>query len=269
MAKSLRSQSQASMRRSASSGGVGRRRRRLRAARPGLRGRLDDQLRQPVAAAAVEPVGLRIFVDQPLELLLVLVEPGAGQRRRQMAERDGGDAALGLRGLAGIADDEGIDDRQRAGDDLGKAGLAQRDRLAGQPFQRAMGADMDEGMAAERLPQPQAEGEQRMARRQRRVVIVGAAVGGPAAIRRQRHGDVAEGARRGRGRRVRRDAVRPAQSPASAGTPAASTAASASGRQAGRRASDSPRRLRAPSPSVLRAMSSSDRAAIAESLQPR
>ena len=42
-----------------------------------LRG-LDDQLRQPVAAAAVEPVGLRIFVDQPFELLLVLVEAGLG-----------------------------------------------------------------------------------------------------------------------------------------------------------------------------------------------
>ena len=42
-----------------------------------LRG-LDDQLRQPVAAAAVEPVGLRIFVDQPFELLLALVEAGAG-----------------------------------------------------------------------------------------------------------------------------------------------------------------------------------------------
>ena len=88
-----------------------------------LRG-LDDQLGQPVAAAAVEPVGLGIFVDQPLELLLVLVQPGAGQRRRQMAERDGGDAPLGLRRLAGIGDDEGIDDGQRTGDDLGKAGFA-------------------------------------------------------------------------------------------------------------------------------------------------
>ncbi len=72
-------------------------------ARPVFCGGLDDQLCQPVAAAAVEPVGLRIFVDQPLELLLVLVQPGRGQRRRQMAERHGGDAPLGLRGLAGIA----------------------------------------------------------------------------------------------------------------------------------------------------------------------
>ena len=79
---------------------------------------LDDQLGQPVAAAAVEAVGLGVFVDQPLERLLALVEPGAGERRRQMADGDRGDAPLGLRRLAGIADDEGIDDGQRAGDDL-------------------------------------------------------------------------------------------------------------------------------------------------------
>ncbi len=164
MAKSLRSQSQASMRRSASSGAS------VLAtpaseARPVFCAGFDDQLRQPVAAAAVEPVGLGVFVDQPFKLVLVLVQPGAGQRRRQMAKRDGGDAPLGLRRLAGVGDDEGIDDGQRAGDDLGKAGFAERDGLAGQPFQRAMGADMDEGMDAERFAQPQAEGDQFMARR--------------------------------------------------------------------------------------------------------
>ena len=35
-----------------------------------LRG-FDDQLRQPLAAAAIEPVGLGIFVDQPLEFARV------------------------------------------------------------------------------------------------------------------------------------------------------------------------------------------------------
>ena len=168
-----------------------------------FRGRLDNQRRQTVAAAAVEAVGLRIFVDQPFELLLVLVQTGGDGRRRQMAERDRGDAALGLRGLAGIADDEGIDDRQCAGDDLGEAVLAQRHGLARQPFQRAMRADMDQRMAAEALPQPQAEGDERVARRQRRIVIVGAAVGGTAAIRRERDGDIAEGAPRETGKAER------------------------------------------------------------------
>ena len=150
---------------------------------PGLLRLRDDQFRQPVAAAAVEPVGLHIFVDETFKHLLVFVQPGLGEWRRQMAERDGGNAALGLRGFARIADDEGINDRQRAGDDLGKTVAGERHGLAGQPFQRAMRADMHDGMAAERFLQPQAEGHQRMARRQRRVVIVGAAVGGAAAVR--------------------------------------------------------------------------------------
>ncbi len=75
----------------------------------------------------------------------------------------------------------------------GKQFSRERHGLAGQPFQRAVGADMDERVDAERLAQPQAEGDQRMARRQRRVVVVGAAVGRAAAIGGQRHGDVAEG----------------------------------------------------------------------------
>ena len=99
-----------------------------------------------------------------------------------MADRHRGDAALGLRRLARIADDEGIDDRQRAGDDLGKAVFAQRHGLARQPFQRAVRADMDEAWQPSALLQPQAEGDQRVARRQRRVVIVGAAVVGAAAV---------------------------------------------------------------------------------------
>lgn len=144
--------------------------------KPGLACGFDDQLGQAVAAAAVEPVGLRIFVDQPLEALLVLVQSGAGQRRRQVAERDGGDAALGLRRLAGIGDDEGIDDGQRAGDDLGEADIGERDRLARQPFQRAVRADMDEGVDPERFLQPEAEGDQVVARGQSGVMVVGAAV---------------------------------------------------------------------------------------------
>ncbi len=74
---------------------------------------LDDQAGETVAAAAIEPVGLRIFVDQPLELAGVTREPGRDQRRRQVADGDRSDAALGLRRLAGIADDERIEHRQR------------------------------------------------------------------------------------------------------------------------------------------------------------
>ena len=102
---------------------------------------------------------MRVFIDQPFELLLDLVEAGSLQRRRQVAKRDGRDATLGLRGLAGVADDEGIDDRQRPGDDFGEAALAQRDGLAGQPFQRAVRADMDQRMAADGFAEPEAKGD--------------------------------------------------------------------------------------------------------------
>ena len=109
-----------------------------------------------------------------------------------MADSDGGDPALGLCRLAGIADDEGIDDRQTPRNDFGKAVFAERHSLAGQPFQRAMRANMDERVAAEGLLQPQAEGNEFVARRQLGIMIVGAAVPRAAAVGRQRHDDVAE-----------------------------------------------------------------------------
>ena len=49
--------------------------------------RLDDQLRQTLAPAAIEAVGLRVFVDQPFELARVAGQIRADERRRQMAER--------------------------------------------------------------------------------------------------------------------------------------------------------------------------------------
>ena len=94
-----------------------------------------------------------------------------------MADGHRGDAALGLRRLARIADDERIDHRQRADDGLGEAGGGQRHGLARQPFERAVRAHMHDGIGTGDVPQPQPEGEQRMARRQRRIVIVGAPVG--------------------------------------------------------------------------------------------
>ena len=103
-----------------------------------------------------------------------------------------GDAALGLRRLARIADDEGIDHRQRAGDDFGKAFRGERDRLARQPFQRAVRAHVHERIGLRHVLQPQAERDQRMARRQRRIVIIGAPLRRAAAIGRQRDQKLAE-----------------------------------------------------------------------------
>ena len=51
---------------------------------------------------------------------------------------------------------------------------------------------MHDGIGLGDVPQPQTEGEQRMARRQRRIVIGGAPVGDAPAIGRQRHEHIAE-----------------------------------------------------------------------------
>ena len=154
--------------------------------------RLDDQAREALAPAPVEPIGLGIFVDQAFELARVAGKPAGNQRRRQVTDRHSRNAPLGLRRLARIADDEGIDDRQRPGDDLRKAFRGERDRLARQPFQRAMGAHMHERVDLRHVLQPKAKGDQRMPRWQKRIVIVGAPLRGAAAIGRQRHPKLAE-----------------------------------------------------------------------------
>ena len=154
--------------------------------------RLDDQAGETVAAAAVEPVGLGVFVDQPLERAGVARKGGRDQRRRQVADGDRGDAALGLRRLAGIADDERIEHRQRPHHRFREARRGERDRLSRQPLQGAVGAHVHQRIDLFDVTQPQHEGEERMARRQRRVVVVGAARARQAAIRRQRDDDVAE-----------------------------------------------------------------------------
>ena len=94
----------------------------------------------------------------------------------------------------GIADDEGIDHRHRPDHRFRKAGPRQRDRLARQPFQRAVRAHVDDGVDPDDVPQPEPERQQRMARRQGRVVIVRAPARRPAAVGRQRDDGVAEAA---------------------------------------------------------------------------
>ncbi len=58
-------------------------------------------------------------------------------------------AALGLGAFARIVDDKRIKMGQGAEGRLRKAVLAERQRLAGQPFQIAVFAEMDNGMGGE------------------------------------------------------------------------------------------------------------------------
>ena len=157
-----------------------------------LRG-FNNEARQAFAAAAVEAGGLGVFVDQAFEIAGLAGKAGVDERRRQVANGHAGDAPFRLRRFARIADDEGIDHRQRASDDLRKAFRAQRHGFSGQPFQRAVRAHVDERIGARDMAQPQAERDQRMAWRQHRIVIIGAAFLRAAAVGRQRDHDVAAG----------------------------------------------------------------------------
>ena len=84
----------------------------------------DLRLRRSRQRRGSTPRRLVVFVDQRFEVLQRAVALGAGQRRRQVIDdhRDG--AALGLRALAGIVDDERIEMRQRPEHRFGIAGLA-------------------------------------------------------------------------------------------------------------------------------------------------
>ena len=88
---------------------------------PALAPPLEDQRGDGARAARIEPLRLGEFVEQPLELERGPMRSGGDQRRRQVADRRRADAALGLRRLARIVDDERIDDRRRAEQDFGRA----------------------------------------------------------------------------------------------------------------------------------------------------
>jgi hypothetical protein len=92
--------------------------------------RLDDQRGKPFAPPPVETVGLGKFVEQKFERMGVAGRPAGDKRRRQMTDGQRGNAPLGLRRFARIADDERIDHRQRPGDDFGKTFRGQRHGLA-------------------------------------------------------------------------------------------------------------------------------------------
>ena len=129
---------------------------------------LDDQARQTLAPAAVEAVGLGVFVDQPLQFARVAREVGADERRRQMAKRDRGEPALGLRRFTRVADDKRIDDRYKSPTTAsGKQVTRQSNGFAWQPFQGAVRTHVDDGIDVSDMAEPQPEGKQRMARRQR------------------------------------------------------------------------------------------------------
>ena len=152
----------------------------------------DDLVFEPVATALVDAGGEIVFVDQGFEFGQRPVDFGAGHRRHQVVDDDGAGAALGLRALAGIVDDERVDQRRRPERDLRPAGPRQAERLARQPFEIAVLADMDDRVGAEALAEPRVEGEIVVRRHEVGVVIGRLGIDVVAARRLDADDDIAE-----------------------------------------------------------------------------
>ena len=126
------------------------------AVEPGRPRLFEDRRREHRDAPRIAVGSLVIFVDQALELGHQAIAAGAGQRRGQMVDDHRLRAALGLAALAGIVDDERIEMRQWRQHRLGEAFGRQRQRLARQPFEGAVLAEMNDRIGAEILSASQA-----------------------------------------------------------------------------------------------------------------
>ena len=91
----------------------------------------------------------------------------------------------------------GIDDGRRAEHDFGRAALAERDRLARQPFQRAVRAELDDRVDFLLAREPEMKRDIGMARRQLEIVVVALARRRVAAVGLRRDDELAEPHERG------------------------------------------------------------------------
>ena len=153
---------------------------------------VPDLLLQQRHLRRVEQLHLVVFVHQLHQFAQFTVSVGGGHRRRQVVDDDGMGTVLGLRPLAGVIDDERIEQGQIAQERVGVAVRRQADALAGQPFQGAVLAQVDHGIGAPGIAQPAVEGVVVMRWRQVGLMVDGVRVHAVAARRLQGHEDVAE-----------------------------------------------------------------------------
>ncbi len=153
---------------------------------------LQDALAQMLQPARIEGGGLVVLVDQGLECRELAPALRPGHRRGQVVDDDRTGPPLGLGPFAGIVDDERVEVRQGAEDRLGQAGGGQGGGLARQPFEVAVLAEVDDGMGAEAVAQPEVEGEVAVRRGQVRRVVGRVRVDVVAARGLQADHDVAE-----------------------------------------------------------------------------
>ena len=112
-----------------------------------------------------------VLVQQLLELGHLAVGVGAGHRRHQVVDDHRVPPSLGLGPLPRVVDDERVHQRQVAEHRIGCAVRGQAQSLTGQPFQRAVLAQVHDGVDG--AGEPPVRGEVVVRRRQVGVVVDG------------------------------------------------------------------------------------------------
>ena len=133
-----------------------------------------------------------MFVHQLLEAGDVAVAVGGGHCGNEVVDDGGVGAALGLGSLAGVVDDERVEQRHIVQRHFGVAGGRQPDALARQPFQSAVLAQVNDGVGAENIPNPAVIGDIVVGRGQVGAVVNGDGVFAETPGRLQSHEHIAQ-----------------------------------------------------------------------------
>ena len=140
----------------------------------------------------VEHFNLVVFIHQLHEFSEFTVAVGGSDGRGEVVNDDGVGAAFRLCAFAGVVQDEGIDERHISEERIRVAGGGKPHAFAGQPFERAMFAHVDDGVGAPLIAQPAVERVVVVGRRQVGAVVDGVGVHAVAARRLQNHQRVAQ-----------------------------------------------------------------------------
>ena len=140
----------------------------------------------------IQRLALVVLVHQLLDPRNVAVAVGGGHRRNQVVDDGGVGAALGLRSLAGVVDDERVEQRHVIQRHFRVAGRGHPDALAGQPLQRAVLAEMENRVGPKDVAHPAVVGDVVMGGRHLGAVVDGDGVVAEASRRLQADEHVAQ-----------------------------------------------------------------------------
>ena len=151
-----------------------------------------DIVFQPLPPFRIKTICVRKFIQQGFQIAELCRGFRVAQRRRNMAKGQRTYPAFGLSRFARIIDNKRINDRQIACQGFRPAGLRQGNRLARQPFQRAMRPDMNNRIDRTAGLKPQIKRHITMTGHARDIMIVSVPVSRVAAFRLQGHQRVAD-----------------------------------------------------------------------------